>query len=248
MIKLISRKELKKIKKKEKEIKKKLDKSTIDVTVDSYLKAYSLYGDIWEDYNEDYSNSITDFFIHSLPEGSLILDQGCGTGYLLLRCTLVGHILEGFDISPEAIKICKNRLIENSIDPSFFKLWFQDIRAFNYPKKHYNGIIDYYTLHHFPKFLQKDIIQNIYLALKPAGLFLLGMFSKSQFPNNNPSIIYSEDGGVSVPSKSGRRFFYLWEVPLLESFLESIGFRIILTYRGIKHRLCEILCEKPENK
>ncbi|MFX0184007.1 MAG: class I SAM-dependent methyltransferase [Candidatus Hodarchaeota archaeon] len=223
---------------------KKSNKSSINITIESYRLAYTQYGDIWEGSDEDYFNPATNFLIHSLPEGSLILDQGCGTGYLILRCAMRGHSIEGFDISPEAIELCRRRFAEKNIDSSIVKLLIQDLRDFEYPKTHYNGIIDYYTLHHFPKSFQKVIIRKIYHALKPSGLFLLGMFSKAQFPKTTPLISTTKDGGVSVPFKYGRRVFYLWDTNHLESFIESTGFRLILTYRGVKYHSCEIICQK----
>jgi SAM-dependent methyltransferase len=225
---------------------RKSDNTTIDNTIESYRLSYIQNNDIWKNYKADYFNPATDFFINSFNKNSLILDQGCGTGYLILRHALAGHFIEGFDISPEAIELCRRRLVENNIDKSFFKLWVQDIREFDYPNECYNGIADYYTLHHFPKSLQKEIIKKIYQSLKPLGFFLLGMFSKDQFPENKQNNIIAENGYVSVSFKTGKRFFYLWEVHQLESFLESVGFRIILTYRGLKYHSCEIICQKPE--
>ncbi|MBU7029786.1 MAG: class I SAM-dependent methyltransferase [Theionarchaea archaeon] len=221
--------------------------SQIDETVEYYRLSYLKEGDIWQDNDEFDSGPASDFFINSLPKNSLVLEQGCGTGHgFVLRGALAGHSVEGFDISLKAIEICATRLTEKKVDPSLFNLWVQDIRDFVYSAEHYNGIVDFYTLQHFPKPLQKDIIKKVYNSLKPQGLFLFGLHTTDKFSESDPKISIAENGRVTLHhSETEVRHFYPWDVHPLESFLESVGFRIVLTYRGTENGFCEIVCQKP---
>ncbi|KYK38235.1 MAG: hypothetical protein AYK18_17695 [Theionarchaea archaeon DG-70] len=203
---------------------------------------------MWQDDDEVSSGVAADFFVDFFPENSLVLEQGCGTGHgVILRNALAGCVVEGFDISGEAIKICTEKFIEKNIEPSRFRLWVQDMRVFDYPKEHYDGIVDFYTLQHFPIPLQKDIIRKIYNSLKHRGLFLLGLESKAQFSESDPQITFAEDGCVTIyHSESHVRHFYPWDIHSLESYLESVGFRIVLTYRKTQGGSTEIVCFKPQ--
>jgi cyclopropane fatty-acyl-phospholipid synthase-like methyltransferase len=159
---------------------------------------------------------------------------------------LAGHSVEGFDISPEAIRLCENRFAEKKVKPQLFTLWVQDIRDFDYPLKYYNGIVDFYTLQHFPQSVQKDIIKKMYSSLKPEGLFLLGLHTPDNFSERDPKISIADNGRVTIHhSESKVRHFYPWDVHPLELFLESVGFQIVLTYRGTEGGCCEIVCQTP---
>lgn len=223
--------------------------STVDETVEYYRLSYIQEGDIWQDTEEDF-NPAVDFFSKYLPKTGLVLEQGCGTGHgIILNSALAGHSVEGFDISPEAIRLCKKRFAEKKVKPSRFKLWVQDIRDFDYPLEHYDGIVDFYTLQHFPQSFQKDTIKKIYSSLKHEGLFLLGLHTPDRFSESDPKISIAEDGRVTFHhSESKVRHFYPWDVHPLELFLESVGFHIVLTYRGTEGGFCEIVCQKPAKK
>lgn len=228
--------------------KKNTSDPRIDETIEYYQSSYSERGDMWQDYGEVSFGSAADFFVDFFSENSLILEQGCGTGHgVILRNALAGSHVEGFDISPDAIRICTEKLIEKNVNPSLFNLWVQDVRDFDYPKEHYDGIVDFYTLQHLPIPLQKEIIAKIYTSLKPGGLFLLGMETTAEFSEDDPQITIAEDGCVTLHhSESEVRHFYPWDIHPLESFLESVGFRIVLTYRGTEGDSCEIVCQKPK--
>lgn len=223
--------------------------STVDETIEYYRLSYIQDGDIWQNTEEDF-NPAVDFFSKYLPKNSLVLEQGCGTGHgIILHSALAGHSVEGFDISPEAIRLCKKRLTEKKVKPSLFKLWIQDVREFDYPLEYYDGIVDFYTLQHFPKSFQKDTIKKIYSSLKPEGLFLLGLHTKNNFSESDPEISIAEDGRVTLHhSESKVRHFYPRDVHPLELFLESVGFQIVLTYRGTEGGYCEIVCQKPAER
>jgi len=51
-----------------------------------------------------------------LPEGSRVLDIGCGTGSTLIRAIERGWKVVGVDISPSAIDITRKRLSERGLD------------------------------------------------------------------------------------------------------------------------------------
>lgn len=228
-------------------MRRKSEDSIINETIEFYRLSYA-QSIVEQDSSEERISPAIDFFIASLPEKSLVLEQGCGIGYgLFVRIALAGHSVEGFDISPEAIKILTNRLRERDIEPSSFNLWVQDIRDFDYPLQHYDGIVDHYTLHHFPVPLQKDIITKVFHSLKPQGLFFFGLNFSDQFRRGNPHCIFGDNGRVTIDSFPPRHY-YPWDIHSLESFLESVGFRVVLTFRGTKGGFCDIVCQNPQKR
>jgi SAM-dependent methyltransferase len=111
------------------------------------------------------------FVLDRSPEGhSLILDLGCGDGYVSRLLAEMGHRLVGCDESMIGLELAKGQLAEMHIDGavsllqnSGYKLPFQ------------NGVFDVVTLADVIEHVTypEELLKSIYEALKPGGRLLL---------------------------------------------------------------------------
>lgn len=70
--------------------------------------------------------------------GEPVLDVGCGTGRLLVEFLADGIQIEGVDISPEMIAICRQKALEQSLQPV---LYVQAIETLDLPRRYRTIIV-----------------------------------------------------------------------------------------------------------
>lgn len=99
-------------------------------------------------------------------KGLKILDLGCGTGWFSVILAKRGAIVEGIDISSEAIQIAKQRAIVNNVSDvvKFRDLSFYDM---DFPDEYFDKIIGLSALHHMSD--KKLLCNSIHRILKPCG-------------------------------------------------------------------------------
>jgi len=107
-------------------------------------------------------------FSQEVPEGSAILDVGCGTGRALL---ILGKrrppLLAGFDISPKAIDVARDRLAGQDAD-----LRVGDAEAaLPWPDGTFDAVTMTATIHHFPH--PQSVIDHVFRVLKPNGRLII---------------------------------------------------------------------------
>ncbi|SDD53784.1 class I SAM-dependent methyltransferase [Ruegeria marina] len=85
-------------------------------------------------------------FIDCSP-GQRILDLGCGTGFLSIALALRGAQVNGIDISPKSIEICRRRAalagVQDRID---FQV--MDCENLDFPDGHFDAVVGSFVLHH----------------------------------------------------------------------------------------------------
>lgn len=99
-----------------------------------------------------------------LNKNAKILDAGCGTGYMLAYLSKFGKTY-GIDISPEAIKFCKERRVDNVRQASIDKIPFQD--------NSFNLVTSFDVLYH--QRVKDDIrsLKELHRVLIPQGFLLI---------------------------------------------------------------------------
>ena len=105
-------------------------------------------------------------FIDTLPNGAKILDLGCGPGFGTAAMKKAGLVVDAWDASPEMARIGKDRL-----GLTIAVKGFDDLDAVD----HYDGIYANFSLLHAPKADMPGHLDRIATALKPGGLFHIGM-------------------------------------------------------------------------
>jgi len=95
-----------------------------------------------------------------------VLDIGCGTGTFSVMLAKRGAIVEGFDISSEAIEIAKKRALINDVQD---KVRFQQMSLYDmdYPNNSFDIIVGMSILHHIEG--KKILADSLYKILKPDG-------------------------------------------------------------------------------
>ncbi len=101
-----------------------------------------------------------------LPEGSKILDAGCGSGIPVTKQLNQEYQVTGIDFSEKQIKLAKKEI-------SNAEFRCEDLTQTMLQTKKYNAIISLFTLRHIPNKDQKSVLNKFYKALKSNGLLLI---------------------------------------------------------------------------
>jgi len=158
-------------------------------------------------------------FSREVPDGSAILDVGCGTGRALL---ILGRrrpaLLAGFDISPRAIDVARDRLRGLDAD-----LRVGDAEAsLPWPDGTFDAVTMTATIHHFPH--PEKVIGNVFRVLKPDGRLIIAepyFFFPILQMENLLMRIYPLNGDLRFFSRRG-----------LRRLVESCGFQTVAQRRA----------------
>jgi len=107
-------------------------------------------------------------FAKEIPEGSTILDVGCGTGSaLLVLAERHPVLLAGVDISPKAIAVARGKLSCLRAN-----LWAGDAETgLPWPEETFDVVTMTAVIHHFPD--PEKVLPHIARVLKPAGRLII---------------------------------------------------------------------------
>jgi len=148
-------------------------------------------------------------FINRLPEGSRILDAGCGAGEPITRILSQKFEVIGVDISRKQIEIARDLL------PQCEFVW-QDMTTLTYPDDHFDGIISYYAIPHVPREEHKGLLENLYRMLRKDGIALL-CFATTDDPGTVVDDFFgvkmywsSFDAGTNVEMLKDTGFSVVW--------------------------------------
>lgn len=136
--------------------------------------------------------------IHNEKFNSL-LEIGAGTGKDSLYFKEQGLSTFSTDISPEMIKLCKDKGLNAEV-MSFYNL--------NFPNHHFDSIWALNCLLHVSKEDIKTVLNDIKRVLKPSGLFYLGVYG-----GENSEGIWIDD------NYTPKRFFSFYEDESLKELL-----------------------------
>lgn len=105
------------------------------------------------------------FFINNLP-GKHILDLGSGPGIHAQFFKERGLNPLCFDISPEMVKICKEKGLDAEVG---------DLEDMRFEDNSFDGVWSCASILHVPKAKIPDVFIEIKRILKPGGLFFIGV-------------------------------------------------------------------------
>lgn len=141
------------------------------------------YYDLFTEWRED-----VQFFVAVAKEhGGPILEVGCGTGRLTRQIAGAGIDIDGFDISPERLRIAREAVPERNAVGFFC----QDMRAFSLPRSYRLVMFPYRGLQELATAAEKiQCLSRVHAHLGEGGLVLID--------NYNPSIpMLARDPGTS---------------------------------------------------
>lgn len=133
-----------------------------------YRKMAKVEGDHWW-YRSLHQLVATALAAHPLGREARVLDAGCGTGGLLMFLQRQGyHHLSGFDVSPDAVAICRERGLPVAQ---------HDLRALDrlVAKGSVEAIVSNDTLYYFSPDDQARILRKCWNALVPGGFLVLNL-------------------------------------------------------------------------
>ncbi|CAF2400883.1 unnamed protein product [Rotaria sp. Silwood2] len=116
-------------------------------------------------------------FLRSFPNGSLILDVGCGNGkYMNIRNDIM---MIGCDRSEGLLQICRDR---------YFEVFLSDCMNIPVPTNMFDGAICIAVLHHISTEVRRlSALKEIVRVLKPGGQALVTVWAKDQEIDNKKS-------------------------------------------------------------
>lgn len=145
-------------------------------------------------------------FIGALPASAHVLDLGCGAGRSSALMADAGLRVDALDASPELAELAKNEFgLAVQIAP------FDALDAIDT----YDGIFANFTLLHAPKIEMPDHISRIARALKPDGLFHVGLKT-----------------GTGEARDGLGRFYAYYEDAEITSLLNDAGFQVTQRWFG----------------
>ena len=139
-------------------------------------------------------------FIKALPRGGRVLDLGCGPGQSAADMVAAGLNVEAWDASPEMARLGREAFgLEVKVRQ------FEALDA----DQHFDGIFANFSLLHAPKAEMPDHLSRIAAALKPGGLFHIGMKT-----------------GTGEHRDGLGRFYAYYEDAELTGLLNTVGLRV----------------------
>ena len=145
-------------------------------------------------------------FLSEVPAGGRILDLGSGPAHTSAAMMRAGFDVEAWDASPEFVQIAKERYGVNARVATF-----DDLNA----NAVYDAIFANFSLLHAPKAEMPGHLTRIERALRPQGVFHIGLKAGSG----------EKRDGIG-------RFYAYYEVKELKALLEDAGFTVIRERTG----------------
>lgn len=121
-------------------------------------------------------------FLDSLPDNAFVLDLGCGPGNSAKFFKDAGHVVDAIDASEEMVKLASSKHGLNARVGTF-----EDVQETN----HYDAVWANFSLLHAPKDKFPVYLQAIHRALKPDGIFHIGMKLGSDSRRDNLGRLYA---------------------------------------------------------
>lgn len=177
--------------------------ATDDKTIAVYDAKVAAYSDAFSAAEADPSLRR---FAEQLPSGGKVLDLGCGPGTHAAALHGLGFEVTATDASAAMIKQANSHAGITVLQAEFSELLEQD---------HYDGIWANFSLLHEPRSNMAGHLARISTALKPAGIFHIGMKTGS------------DEGRDHLG-----RFYTYYEVAELRGLLEAAGFQVLNEVTG----------------
>jgi ubiquinone/menaquinone biosynthesis C-methylase UbiE len=143
-------------------------------------------------------------YIRSLPQGSRLLDGGCGVGDWVLWFTEAGYPTLGLDVS----KLTIGRL--NQMFPNM-EFAVGDIRATGLPENSVDAYFSWGTFEHFEEGFS-PVVREAWRVVKPGGL----LFVSTPFLNLRHAIGGTLMERWRLPPQSAPTRFYQWRLTRAE--------------------------------
>jgi ubiquinone/menaquinone biosynthesis C-methylase UbiE len=108
-----------------------------------------------------------------IPEGSLVLEIGCGTGELASMLIERDCIVEGFDLSPSMIEVAKERIAADNLE-NRFKVKEMGVDGMDgLPMNHFDAVVSTLVFSEFSDDERRFALKHAARVLKSDGLIVI---------------------------------------------------------------------------
>ena len=152
--------------------------------------------DLWSTGDEAYISSHDFYFELAKDFDEPIVELGIGTGRIAIDLARLGKNIIGVDLSPEMLKICRQKAIFNNVEKNISFLQ-QDARFFILQRKANLIYFPFRSIGHLITMDEKrKAFENIFNQLAPSGLFVFDhyIFNERWAKDHDgvPKLMYSE--------------------------------------------------------
>lgn len=165
-----------------------------------------------------------------LPEGSRIVEVGCGPGWITEYLVLLGYRVEALDPCAAMIQIARDRVTAawqhhrrpGSPQVTFHRTALED---FTFSEESCDGVLFHEALHHLVD--EEEGLKRCFRLLRPGGV--VGITGESAWvPGNRPmEALYQEETVRAGTMESP------FTTPYLRYLLHKVGFEAITHYHGV---------------
>ena len=103
-----------------------------------------------------------------IPEGSDVLELGCGAGVPMTRALATGRHVTGIDISARQIELARRNVPEATFRQA-------DMTTLDLAAASVDAVVAFYALTHVPRAEIPSLLEGIHRWLRPGGLLLATM-------------------------------------------------------------------------
>lgn len=120
-----------------------------------------------------------------LPDGSDVLDLGCGAGVPCTEALARRHTVHGVDISEEQLRLARERVPRATFEHG-------DMASLRFPDARWDAITAFYSIVHVPRAEHPELFARLVRWLRPGGYLLASLSA-------NGSGDCVEEGWLGVP-------------------------------------------------
>jgi len=113
----------------------------------------------------------------SLPDGSRVLDAGCGAGRPATETLAAAHDVVGLDISREQLRMARDRVPDAD-------LTMGDLATLPFADDSFDALVSYHAIIHVPKAEHGDVLSEFQRVLRPGGRLVVTM-GTAEFEDEN---------------------------------------------------------------
>lgn len=136
---------------------------------------YNKEAEHYDAFNQKNTLPINQFIVKTLKRYGVnsVLDLTCGTGAQVFELIKLGFKVVGVDINSKMLKIARTKAKENHLDIKLLKGDMRSTRA-----GEFDAVITIFnSIGHLTTEDFKQTIQNVYINLKPGGIYIFDIFN-----------------------------------------------------------------------
>lgn len=111
----------------------------------------------------------TQLLLDTVPDGSDLLEMGCGPGDPTTKLLSKHYNVTANDISESCLALAK----KNAPSANFI---LSDLTQLDFPADSFDAVVAYYVFHHVPRDSYASVINNVFKWLRPGGTFMAALY------------------------------------------------------------------------